>query len=245
MSGDPEQEYFADGIVEDIITALSRVKWFFVIARIPASPIGANTSISGKSDANSECVMCSKDRSGSQGQPGQESRGSSSKPQPATTSGATSFEGSLDDVFELQDKITETVVAAIEPSLQVAEIRRSDSKPTDNLNAYDLYLRALSQHYFHTREKSRSGARLLTEGDRAGPGLRLCEGIFSLHSLRAEHSQTWATAEDLAEGGPTCPRGLAVQQGRANNDRVRRPCTGLACEGLRCKRMRRWTVRYT
>src|SRR6266446_9312165 len=146
MSGDPEQEYFADGIVEDIITALSRFKSLFVIAR--------NSTFTYKGKAV-EIKQVGRELGvryvleGSIRKAGNRVRITGQLIEAATGNHvwADKFEGGLEDVFDLQDRVTETVVAAIEPSLQVAEIRRSSFKPTDNLDAYDLYLRALSAHY--------------------------------------------------------------------------------------------------
>ena len=150
MSGDPEQEYFADGIVEDIITALSRVKWFFVIARnssftykgraVDVRQVGRELGVRYVLEGS---IRKSSNRVRITGQLIEAATGNHVW--------ADRFEGSLEDIFELQDRITETVVAAIEPSLQLAEIRRSSFKPTDSLQAYDFYLRALAAFNLLTR----------------------------------------------------------------------------------------------
>jgi adenylate cyclase len=160
MSGDPEQEYFADGIVEDIITALSRVGWFFVIARnssfaykgrhVDIRQVGRELGVRYVLEGS---IRKSGNRVRITGQLIEAANGNHIW--------ADKFEGSLDDVFELQDRITETVVGAIEPSLQGAEIRRSSIKPTDSLDAYDLYLRALSHRYALNRESLDEAIRLL------------------------------------------------------------------------------------
>src|SRR6267154_587973 len=199
MSGDPEQEYFADGIVEDIITALSRVKWFFVIAR--------NSSFTYKSrhvdirqvgrELGVRYVL-----EGSIRKSGNRVRITGQLIEAATGNHvwADKFEGSLEDVFELQDRITETVVAAIEPSLQVAEIRRSSFKPTDNLDAYDLYLRARSAHYAHTRESLDEALRLLNKAITLDPHYAFAKAFGAyLYCLR--HGQSWATEEEIDRGG--------------------------------------------
>src|SRR5229473_2541267 len=146
MSGDPEQEYFADGMVEDIITALSRFHNLFVVAR--------NSSFTYKGRAV-DVKQVGRELGvryvleGSIRKAGNRVRITGQLIEAATGNHvwADKFEGGLEDIFELQDRVTETVVGAIEPSLQVAEIRRSSFKPTDNLDAYDLYLRALTQFY--------------------------------------------------------------------------------------------------
>ncbi len=199
MSGDPEQEYFSDGMVEDIITALSRVKWFFVIARnssftykgkhVDIRQVGRELGV--------RYVL-----EGSIRKSGNRVRITGQLIEAATGNHvwADKFEGSLEDVFELQDQITETVVAAIEPSLQVAEIRRSSFKPTDNLDAYDLYLRALSVHYAHTRESLDEALRLLDKAITLDPDYAFAKAFAAyIHCVR--NSQGWATSEEMAIGG--------------------------------------------
>jgi TolB-like protein/class 3 adenylate cyclase len=142
MSGDPEQEYFADGMVEDIITALSRFSQLFVIAR--------NSSFTYKGRAV-DVRQVAKELGvryvleGSVRKAGSRVRITGQLIEAATGTHlwADKFDGALDDVFELQDKITASVVGAIEPTLRKAEIERARRKPAENLDAYDLYLRAL------------------------------------------------------------------------------------------------------
>ena len=148
LSGDLDQEYFADGIVEDIITALSRIKWFFVIARNSSFTYkGKNVDV--KQIARELGVRYVLEGSvrkvGSRVRiTGQLIDGSN-----AVHIWADTFDGELNDIFELQDRITASVVSAIEPSLQHAEIERLKYKPTDKFDAYDLMLHALQQwHQF-------------------------------------------------------------------------------------------------
>ncbi len=143
MSGDPEQEYFADGIVEDIITALSRFNALFVIAR------NSSFAYKGKSpdirqvgrDLGVRYVL-----EGSVRKAGNRLRIAAQLIDAA--SGAHTwverFDGALDDVFELQDEVTERVVAAIAPRLERAEILRARRRPPINTDAYDCYLRGLA-----------------------------------------------------------------------------------------------------
>jgi adenylate cyclase len=199
MSGDPEQEYFADGMVEDIITALSRVKWFFVIARnssftykgkhVDIRQVGRELGV--------RYVL-----EGSIRKSGNRVRITGQLIEAATGNHvwADKFEGGLEDIFELQDRITETVVAAIEPSLQIAEIRRSSFKPTDNLDAYDLYLRALALHYSHTREGIEDALRLLNRAIALDPDYAFAKAFAAyIHCLR--NNQGWSTPDDIAAGG--------------------------------------------
>src|SRR3954454_15153606 len=143
ISGDPEQEYFADGMVEDIITALSRIRWLFVIAR--------NSSFTYKGQAvdvkrvgrelGVRYVLEGSVRKG-----GNRVRITAQliEAETGTHLWADRFDGALDEVFDLQDKVASSVAGLIEPTLQAAETARSVSRPTADLTAYDLYLRAFS-----------------------------------------------------------------------------------------------------
>jgi adenylate cyclase len=142
LSGDPEQEYFADGMVEEIITALSRIRWLFVIAR--------NSSLADKAEAI-DMKRVGRELGvrylleGSVRKSGARVRITAQliEAETGTHLWADRFDGSLEDVFELQDKVAISVAGIIEPTLQAAEIRRSTERPTSDLSAYDLYLRAL------------------------------------------------------------------------------------------------------
>ena len=139
MSGDPEQECFADGMVEEIITALSRIRWLFVIARnssftykgrtVDVKRIGRELGVryvlegsvrkaAGRVRITAQLIDALS----------------------GTHLWADRFDGSLDDIFELQDKVAFSVAGVIEPTLMASEIRRSVERPTSELTAYDLYL---------------------------------------------------------------------------------------------------------
>lgn len=160
MSNDPEQEYFADGISEDIITALSRIKQWFVIARNSsfaykgrhvdireiARELGVRYVLEGS-------VRKSGNRLRITGQLIEAESGSHLW--------AEKFDGDLEDVFALQDRITESVVGAIEPSLRLAEIARSKRKPPTDIGAYDLFLQALPHLYAIRPEPNQQALKLL------------------------------------------------------------------------------------
>jgi TolB-like protein/class 3 adenylate cyclase len=141
MSGDPEQEYFADGMVEEITTALSRIRWLFVIARnssftykgraVDVNQVGRELGV--------RYVL-----EGSVRKAGGRVRITAQLIDAISRAHiwADRFDGSLEDVFELQDKVASSVAGAIEPALQAVETARSVSRPTNDLTAYDLYLRA-------------------------------------------------------------------------------------------------------
>src|SRR5215213_7326419 len=151
MSGDPEQEYFADGVVEDIITALSRFKWLFVIARNSSFTYkGRAVDIKqvGRELGVRYVLEGSVRRSGNRIRiTGQLIEALSGR-----HIWAERFDRELTAIFELQDEITQRVVAATEPNVRTVEIERCSRKPTESLDAYDLYLRALPEMYLFTQE---------------------------------------------------------------------------------------------
>ena len=151
LSSDPEQEYFADGMVEDIITGLSRSKSLFVIARhssfaykgraVDIKQVGRELGV--------RYVL-----EGSVRKAGNRVR-ITGQLIDATTGAhlwADRFDSQLEDIFDLQDQVTSRVIGAIFPRLERAEIERAKRKPTESLQAYDYYLRALSSFYQFTRE---------------------------------------------------------------------------------------------
>lgn len=146
MSNDPEQEYFADGMVEDIITALSRFNQLFVIAR-NSSFTYKGRSVDVRQVAKELGVRYVLE--GSVRKSGSRVRITGQLIDAATGVHlwADRFDGALEDVFDLQDKITDSVVGAIEPTLRKVEMERVRRRPAENLDAYDLYLRALPQVY--------------------------------------------------------------------------------------------------
>jgi adenylate cyclase len=203
LSGDPEQEYFADGVVEDIITALSRFKSLFVIAR--------NSSFTYKGKAV-DIKQVGRELGvryvleGSVRKAGGRVRIAGQLIEAATGAHlwADKIDGALEDVFELQDEVTTRVVGAIEPSITEAEISRAQVKPTSRLDAYDLYLKALSVHYSHTRRDIDEALRLLEQAIALDPGYSWAKAFAGyIHVLRA--TQGWSSPEDLVRG-PTLAR---------------------------------------
>jgi adenylate cyclase len=151
MSGDAEQEYFADGITEDIITALSHIPSLFVIAR--------NSSFAYKGKAI-DIRQIGRELGvhyvleGSVRRAGQRLRITGQLVESETGSHlwAERFDSVLDDVFDLQDRVTMAVAGAIEPSIRQAEIRRANRKPTESLQAYDWLLRGLGERQLGSRD---------------------------------------------------------------------------------------------
>jgi adenylate cyclase len=160
MSGDPEQEYFADGMVEEIITSLSRIRWLFVIAR-NSSFTYKGQSVDVKQVGRELGVRYVLE--GSVRKAGGRLRITAQliDALSATHLWADRFDGSLEDVFELQDKVAFGVAGVVESTLQVAEIKRAVSRPTIDLTAYDLYLRARPDCLSWDRERVRSALALL------------------------------------------------------------------------------------
>lgn len=151
LSGDPSQDYFADGVVEDIIIALSRIRWLFVIARnssftykgrtVDVKQVGRELSVRYVLEGSVRKAAAQVRITG--------------ELIDATTGRhvwAGRFESALDDLFELQDQLTTSVVGTIAPQLELAEIERAKRKPTESLGAYDYYLRGMADFYQGTRD---------------------------------------------------------------------------------------------
>jgi TolB-like protein len=160
MSGDPEQDYFADGMVEDIITGLSRIKWLFVIARnstftykgraVDVKQVGRELGVHYVLEGS---VRKAADRLRITGQLVDAANGAHVW--------AQRFDGKADDIFALQDEITLSVVGAIEPSLRLAEVERVKRKRPDSLDAYDLVLQAQADVYSGMPDRATTALVLL------------------------------------------------------------------------------------
>jgi len=176
IGGDPEQEYFADGMVEEIITALSRIRWLFVIAR-NSSFTYKGQSVDVKQVGRELGVRYVLE--GSVRKAGGRVRITAQliEAETGTHLWADRFDGSLEDVFELQDKVASSVAGIIEPALRAAEIQRSSYRPTQDLTAYDLYLRALPGSGSYERDSLHQALDLLGQAierdTRYGPALAL------------------------------------------------------------------------
>jgi TolB-like protein/class 3 adenylate cyclase len=196
MSGDPEQEYFADGMVEEIITALSRIRWLFVIAR-NSSFTYKGKSVDVKQVGRQLGVRYVLEGSVRKG--GNRVRITAQLIEAETGAHlwADRFDGSLEDVFDLQDKVAVSVAGVIEPALQAAEVRRRADRPTSDITAYDLYLRALATYYPITKERLLEALELLEQAiavDRhCGPALSLAAMCW-MRLVR----EGWAEAPEIA-----------------------------------------------
>jgi TolB-like protein/class 3 adenylate cyclase len=195
MSGDREQEYFADGVVEDIITALSRLAWLFVIAR-NSSFTYKGKSVDMKQVGRELGVRYLLE--GSVRKAGSRVRITGQLID--TTTGAhvwaDRIDGELEDIFELQDQVTSKVVGAIEPKLRLSEIARAARKPTDNLDAYDLFLRALAEGHKMTLEGNRQAIRLLQRALAIDPSYAPAAGLAGW-SYSMQRVQGWSPLTDV------------------------------------------------
>jgi TolB-like protein len=204
LSADPEQEYFADGVVEDITMALSRFPWLFVIAR--------NSSFTYKGRAV-DVKQVGRELGvryvleGSVRKAGNRMRiaGQLIDAETGAHLWADRFEGALEDMFDLQDHVTSSVVGAIAPKLQREEIKRARRKPTENLDAYDYYLRGLAKAGWWTKDANREALQLFCKAIEVDPGLACAYGMaawcYVLRKARGwmtDHVQESAEATRLA-----------------------------------------------
>ncbi len=220
MSGDPEQEYFADGMVEEIITALSRIRWLFVIARnssftykgqaVDVKRVGRDLGVRyvlegavRKADGRVRVTAQLIDALN------------------GTHLWADRFDGSLEDVFDLQDKIASSVAGVIEPTLEAAEIRRSADRPTTDLTALDLYLRALPDLDAFEKNGLLRALDLIGQAIQRdphyGPALALaahCHQGLEVNGWDEDPEEARQTSVDLARralrSGPEDPNVLAL-----------------------------------
>jgi adenylate cyclase len=203
MSDDPDQEYFADGMVEELITALSRIRWLFVIARnssftykgqlVDVKQVGQQLGV--------RYVL-----EGSVRKAGAGVRITAQLIDAVTGAylWADHFDGSLEDVFDFQDKVASCVAGIIEPALQAAETFRLAGRPTDDLAAYDLYLRANAMIWLSARQIP-GALRLLEKAIERDPGYgpalawaAICHTRLSLHGSCEDPETNSRRGTDLA-----------------------------------------------
>jgi TolB-like protein/class 3 adenylate cyclase len=199
MSGDPEQEYFTDGMVEDVITALSRIRWLFVIAR------NSSFAYKGKSPNIREVGRELGVRyvlEGSVRKAANRLRITGQLIDTATGAHlwADRFDGSLEDVFELQDQVTSSVIGAIAPKLEQAEIERAKRKPTENLDAYDYYLRGMASIYRWTSQDMSEALQLFYKAIELDPDFASAYGLAAwCYFWRMANGWTTDRTQEVAE----------------------------------------------
>ena len=204
MSGDPEQEYFADGMVEEIITALSRICWLFVIARNSTFTYKGQ-SVDVKQVARELGVRYVLE--GSVRKAGGRVRITAQLIYAPTGTHlwADRFDGSLEDVFELQDKVATSVAGVIEPTLQAAETARAAHRPTNDLTAYDLYLRAYALDLTSAPEALRLLDQAIERDPHYGPALALAANF---HAQRCIAGWSQDPKADCRKGADLARRAL-------------------------------------
>jgi TolB-like protein len=193
MSGDREQDYFSDGISEDIITALSKLRWFFVVARNSsfvykgravhihevARELGVRYVVEGSVRRSGERLRIT------------------AQLNDVSTGGhlwAERYDRGLADVFAVQDEITEAIVAAIEPQLYAAESFRAQQKPPGSLDAWDLLMRALSHYWRITREDNAEAQALLGQAIAIDPAYGKALGLLATSHVFGAH-MGWSDLE--------------------------------------------------
>jgi TolB-like protein len=212
MSGDPEQEYFADGMVDEILLALSHVRWLFVIARHSSfiyKVRSADVQQIGRELSVRYLVEGSVRKSGTRVR---------IVAQLIETEGgahiwADRFEGDLRDIFALQDEITGRIVSAVEAHVQDAEIKRARAKPTDSLTAYDFYLRALPAWFGQTEIEYKRTQVLLAKALEVDPEYAEALGTLT-DSVNTRTIQGWheSWARGVDEASRFAGRALAAGQ---------------------------------
>jgi adenylate cyclase len=195
ISGDPEQDYFADGMVEEIITALSRIRWLFVITRNSSFTYkgqAVDAKRAGRELGVRYIVEGSVRRAGGRVRIAAQLIDAQS----GTHLWADRFDGLLEDVFDLQDKVASSLAGVIEPALQAAETARSVNRPTADLTAYDLYLRAY-EIYFASSQEIPEALRLIERAIRRDPryGPALAWAAVCCLRLEADGSSTDSEAD--------------------------------------------------
>jgi adenylate cyclase len=213
MSGDPEQEYFADGISEDLITALSKIRWFFVIAR--------NSSFTYKGRAVdvarvSEEVGVRDVLEGSVRKSGSRIRITAQLIDGTTGNHvwAERYDRELDDIFDLQDEMTQTIVGAVEPELGAAERARAARKPPGSLDAWETFQRGLWRMWRFTAEDNREAQRLLRRAQELDPGFATAYARESYsHYLDVILGYVKAPEESVALAMAAAQKALALDEG--------------------------------
>ena len=210
ISADPEQEYFADGMADEIITALSRFPSLFVIAR-NSSFTYKGRAVDVKQVARELGVRYVLE--GSVRKAGNRVRFTGQLID-ATTGGniwADRFDGALEDVFDLQDQVTARVVGAIEPRLQRAEIERAGRKPTESLDAYDYFLRGMAGFHLHNRDSLLEAVRLFVRATELDPNYASPYGMASWSgALRNSHGWMVDRESEITDAVRLARRAVAV-----------------------------------
>jgi TolB-like protein len=210
MSGDPEQEYFVDGMTDDITTALSQFRWLFVIARSSSftyKGLGVDIKRVGR-EMGVRYVL-----EGSVRKAANRVRITAQLIDTATGAHlwANHFDGGLEDIFDLQDHVTASVVGALGPKLEQAEIERAKHKPTKSLDAYDYYLRGMGSVYQWTRDGISEALRLFNKAIQIDPEFAVAYGMAAYCYVQRK-SYGWFTdrQQEIAESARLARRAIEL-----------------------------------
>ena len=236
MSGDPEQEYFADGISEDIITGLSKLRWFFVIAR-NSSFTYKGKAVDVKRVARELGVRYVLEGSVRKG--GNRVRITAQLIDAATGNHiwADRYDGDLTDVFALQDEITKKVVAAIEPKLLEAEGIRSQSRSPEDLGAWDMVIQANSLFWRLTKAESEAAIAMLKRAVERYPDYAPAHSMLAFMLLVSRLSRLELLKPQAQAGGGASRPGGGTRRQRPMGASRARLC-GLHCGAAPTKRSR-------
>jgi TolB-like protein len=215
LSGDPEQDYLVDGVIEDIIAALSRHRWLFVVARnssftykgrtVDVKQVGRELGVRYVLEGS---WRKAKDRVRITGQLIDATTGAHHW--------AGRVEGVLGDIFELQDQITESVIGAVAPELERAEIERARHKPTGSLDAYDYYLRGVAELHRATKDASAEALQFLYKAIAADPEFASAHAMAAwCYSWRKANRWMDDPAQEAAEGIRLARRAVDLGKGDA------------------------------
>jgi adenylate cyclase len=212
MSGDPEQEYFSDGITEDIITALSKFRWFFVIAR-NSTFVYKGQAVDIKKVGRELGVRYVLE--GSVRKAANRVRISAQLIEAETGNHvwAERYDRKLEDIFELQDEITSTIAAAVEPELAGSERERAMRKPTEHLGAWDLFQRGVTLIWRQDRTSINAGSELIRQAIELDPNFGLAYSHLAFGALYLLLFE-WADDRDkvLRQGIVDAGKGIAIDQ---------------------------------
>jgi TolB-like protein/tetratricopeptide (TPR) repeat protein len=215
LSGDPEQEYFADGVVEDIIMALSHMRWLFVIARnssftykgrsVDMKQVGRELGVRYVVEGS---VRKATNRVRITGQLIDTSTGAHLW--------AGRFDGGLENIFDLQDQVATSVVGAIAPRLEQAEMERAKRKPTENLDAYDYFLRGMASFYRRTRDANDEALCLFMKAIAFDPDFASSYGMAAwCYVWRKINGWMTDRSQEIAEGARLARRAVELGKGDA------------------------------
>lgn len=224
VSGEAEQEYFADGVVEEIIISLTRFRWLFVIGRNSTFAYKGRT-IDTKNvglELGVRYVL-----QGTVRRAGGRIRITAQLIEAATGAHlwAERFDGSAEDVFELQDNVTLSVVAAIAPKLEAAEIQRSKFKPTESLDAYDYYLRGIENLHLQTQHSTNEALQLFQKATELDPDFSVAHASAAFcYSQRKAFGWVTDRQHDVSEAARLARRALEFR----NDDALTLSRAGMA-----------------